>query len=54
MEMAGGYSYTSDELNSKLSLNGVDIVRDSNTIDDLINGCYTFIKKRNGSWCSNS
>lgn len=41
----GGYSYTSDELNSKLSLNGVDIVRDSNTITDLINGITLSLKK---------
>ena len=42
---SGGYSYTADELNSKLSLNGVDIVRDSNTINDLINGITLSLKK---------
>jgi flagellar hook-associated protein 2 len=42
---SGGYSYTSDELNSKLSLNGVNIVRDSNTISDLINGITISLKK---------
>ncbi len=41
----GGYSYNLSELNSELSLNGVDIVRDSNTIDDLINDVTLSLKK---------
>ena len=41
----GGYSYSADELNSKLSLNGVNIVRNSNTITDLINGVTLSLKQ---------
>lgn len=40
----GGYSYSLDELNSKLQLNGVSIERESNTIDDLINGITLILK----------
>lgn len=40
----GGYSYSLDQLNSKLQLNGVSIERESNTIDDLINGITLTLK----------
>ncbi len=41
----GGYSHSADELNSKMTLNGVEIVRDSNTITDLINGVTLSLKQ---------
>ena len=42
---SGGYSYASDELNSKIQLNGIDIERNSNVIDDLIDGITLSLKK---------
>lgn len=42
---SGGYSYSSSELNAELTLNGVNIVRDSNTIDDLINDVTLSLKQ---------
>ncbi len=41
----GGYSYTSDELNSKMSLNGIEITRDSNVVADLISGVSIQLKQ---------
>ena len=41
----GGYTNSSDELNANLTLNGVNIVRDSNTIDDLITGVTLSLKE---------
>ena len=42
---SGGYSYTTDELNSKLTMNGIDITRDSNTISDLVSGVTLQLKQ---------
>lgn len=41
----GGYTNTADELNANITLNGIDIVRDSNTIDDLISGVTISLKE---------
>ena len=42
---SGGYTHSLTDLNSKLTLNGVDIERSSNVIDDLISGVTLSLKK---------
>jgi len=42
---SGGYSYSSEELKSKFQLNGINIERDSNVIDNLIDGVTLTLKK---------
>ena len=42
---SGGYSHSLSELNAKLSLNGIDVERASNVIDDLISGVTLTLKK---------
>ncbi len=42
---SGGYSHSLTDLNAKLTLNGVDVERSSNTIDDLISGITLELKK---------
>jgi len=41
----GGYTHTLTDLNAKLTLNGVDVERSSNVIDDLISGVTLSLKK---------
>lgn len=42
---SGGYSMALSDLDAKLQLNGIDITRSSNTIDDLINDVTLVLKK---------
>lgn len=39
-----GFIYTTDQLNAKLTFNGVDVERNSNTISDLIDGTTITLK----------
>ena len=41
----GGYSHSLTDLNAKLTLNGVNVARSSNVIDDLISGVTLSLKK---------
>lgn len=44
---SGGYVYTSDQLDAKLTIDGIPVVRNSNTIDDAIEGLTLTLHKIN-------
>ncbi len=46
---SGGYIYTSDQLDAKLTIDGISVVRNSNTIDDAIEGLTLTLHKVSAS-----